>query len=124
MSFLLILINRIEYQNFKLKSLCADEHEPLCEHSGELRNNQEFPYLWSISSVHQSDDQNTNPGEFISRESAKMGSPLGPGLVQRTKGMLAPLPITFLCPIYVRVKNKNMAVTGNLSIPRHMLWAQ
>lgn len=45
-----------------------------------------------------------------------MGSPLGPGLVQkRTKGMLAPLLITFLCPIYVRVKNKNMAVTGTPS---------
>lgn len=53
-----------------------------------------------------------------------MGSPLGPGLVQMTKGMLAPLLITFLCPVYVRVKNKNMAVTGNLSIPRYMLWAQ
>ena len=53
-----------------------------------------------------------------------MGSPLGPGLVQRTKGMLAPLLIIFLCPIYVRVKNKTTAVTGTLSIPRYILWAQ
>ena len=52
---------------FKLKSSCSDEHDPLGEHSGELRNNLEFPHLRWISSIHQSDDQNTNPAEFISR---------------------------------------------------------